>query len=72
MDQTFLKVRVKNLVKVTKIREVMGRKIPPTLRKPSFKFRNLKHVVLIIPIIIRIIINLGKIREERPPNSNFK
>ena len=40
VGETFLKVHVKNLVKVTKIREVMGRKRPPTLREPSFKFRN--------------------------------
>ena len=44
VDETSLKVRVKNLVKVAKIREVMGRKRPPTLREPSFKFRNLNSV----------------------------
>ena len=32
VDQTFLKVYTKNLVKVTKTGEVKGRKRPPTLR----------------------------------------
>ena len=40
LDQTFLKVNAKNLTKVTRIGEVMGRKRPPTLRKVSFKFRH--------------------------------
>ena len=40
VDQTFLKVRVKNVVKVTTIQEVMGRKRPPVLREPPFKFGN--------------------------------
>ena len=40
VDETFLKVRGKNLVKVTKIREVMGGKRPPTLKESSFEFRN--------------------------------
>ena len=38
VDQTFLKVRAKNLVKVTRIGKVMGKKRPPTLRELSFKF----------------------------------
>ena len=33
------KLHAKNFVKVTRIGEIMGRKIPPTLRKLSFKFR---------------------------------
>ena len=37
VDRTFLKVRVKSLVKVTRIVEVIGRKRPPTLRKLNFK-----------------------------------
>ena len=39
VDQTFLKVHAKNLVKVTGTGGVKGRKRPPTLRKLSFKFR---------------------------------
>ena len=38
VDRTFLEVHVKNLVKVTKTGEVIGRKRPLTLRKSSFKF----------------------------------
>ena len=38
VDQNFLKVYAKNLVKVTRIGEVMGSKRPPTLRKLSFMF----------------------------------
>ena len=45
VDQTFLKVHAKNLVKVTGTWEVKGRKRPPTLRKLSFKFRNQNSVV---------------------------
>ena len=45
VDQTFLKVRVKNLVKVTGTGEVKGRKRPPTLRNLSFKFA-IKMVLL--------------------------
>ena len=40
VNRTFLKVHAKNLVKVTRIGEVIGRKRPPTLRKLSFKFRH--------------------------------
>ena len=40
VDQTFLKVPAKNLVKVTGTGEVKGRKGPPILRKLSFKFRH--------------------------------
>ena len=40
VDQTFLKVHAKNLVKVTGTGEVKGRKRPPTLRKLFFKFRH--------------------------------
>ena len=36
VDETFLKVCGKNLVKVTKIPEVMGRKRPPTFFKGAF------------------------------------
>ena len=65
VDQTFLKVHAKNLVKVTRTREVMGRKRPPTLRKLSaIKMVLLKHVILIMRII-NIIINMDKIRQER-------
>ena len=45
VDQTFLKVHAKNLVKVTRTREVMGRKRPPTLRKLSLKFRHKNGVI---------------------------
>ena len=38
--QTFLKVRSENLVKVTRIGKVMGRKRRPTLRELSFKFHH--------------------------------
>ena len=40
IDQTFLKVHAKNLVKVTGTGEVKRRKRPPTLRNLSFKFRH--------------------------------
>ena len=40
VDLTFFKGHAKNLVKVTRIGEVMDRKIPSTLRKLSFKFRH--------------------------------
>ena len=39
-DQTFLKVRAKNLVEVTRIGKVMGWKRPPTLRELSFRFHH--------------------------------
>ena len=39
VDQTFLKVHAKNLVKVTGTGEIKDRKGPPPLRKLSFKFR---------------------------------
>ena len=45
VDQTFLKVHAKNLVKVTRTREVMGRKRPPTLRKLSLKFHHKNGVI---------------------------
>ena len=45
VDQTFLKVNAKDLVKVTRIKEVMGRKKPPNLRKLSFKFRHENSVI---------------------------
>ena len=35
-DRSFLKMCAKNLVKVTRIGEVMSRKGPPTLRNLSF------------------------------------
>ena len=38
--QNFLKVRAKNLVKITRIGKVMGRKRPPTVRELSSKFRH--------------------------------
>ena len=44
VDQTFLKVHAKNLVKVTGTGEVKGRKRPPTLRKLSLKFRHQNSV----------------------------
>ena len=40
VDQTFLKVLAKNLVKVTGTEEVKGRKGLSSLRKLSFKFRH--------------------------------
>ena len=40
VDQTFLKVRTKNLVKVTRIVKVMDKKRSPTLRELSFKLRH--------------------------------
>ena len=40
VDQTFLKMPVENLGKVTRIGKVMSRKQPPTLRELSFKFRH--------------------------------
>ena len=45
VDETILKVRAKNLVKVTRIGKVMGRKRPPTLRRLSFKFRYQSSVI---------------------------
>ena len=63
-------MHAKNLVKVTRIWEVLGRKRPPTLTKFSFgssaiKIVLMKHVVLIMRII-SIIINMDDIRQERP------
>ena len=40
VDQTFLKMCAKTLVKVTRVGEVMSRNIPPTLRNLSFQFRH--------------------------------
>ena len=40
VDQTFPNVHAKNLVKVTRTGEVMGRKRPATLMKLSFKFHH--------------------------------
>ena len=66
-----------NIVKISAIGEVMGRKRPPTLRFPStYAIKRVlsKHVILIMQIIIRIIINMGAIRQERPsegPILNF-
>ena len=37
VNWSFLKVHAKNLMRVTRIGEVMGRKRSPTLRKLSFK-----------------------------------
>ena len=37
VNHTFLKTHAENLMKVTRIMEVMGRKRSPTLRKFSFK-----------------------------------
>ena len=37
VDQIFLIVRAKNLVKVTRIGKVMGRERPPILKELSFK-----------------------------------
>ena len=39
VDQTFLKVHAKDLVKVSRNAKVMGRNRPPALRQLSFKFR---------------------------------
>ena len=60
VDQTFLKVSAKNLVKVTRIGKIMDKKKPPTLSEfPSssaIKIVFSKYVLLIVPIIIRRII----------------
>ena len=40
VDQTFIKVRVKKLVKVTRTEKILGKKRPPTLRDVSSKFRH--------------------------------
>ena len=56
-------MHAKNLVKVTRTGEVMGRKRPPT-SSPAIKIVSLKHVVLIMRII-NIIINMDDIRLER-------
>ena len=45
VDQTFLEVHAKNLVKVTGTGEVKDRKGPSTLRKLSFRFRHQNSVV---------------------------
>ena len=64
-----MKAHAKNLVKVTRIGEVMGRKRPPTQRELSLssaiKIVLSKHAVLIMQTI-NIIINMGDIRQERP------
>ena len=55
-----------NLVKVTRIGRVMGRKGPPTLREPSaIKIVFSKHFVLIMRITIRVTINMDDIRQEK-------
>ena len=56
-------MHAKNLVKVTRTGEVMGRKRPPT-SSSAIKIVSLKHVVLIMPII-NIIINMDDIRMQR-------
>ena len=56
-------MHAKNLVKVTRTGEVMGRKRPPT-SSSAIKIVSLKHVVLIMRII-NIIINMDDIRQER-------
>ena len=75
VNQTFLKVRSKNLVKVTRIRENMWTKRLPTLRKlPSsstIKKVLSRNDVLIMRIIIPIIINMDNIRQERPSEAQF-
>ena len=62
----------KNLVKVTRIEEVMSRKRPPTLRSLSFssaiKIVLSKYIVLITRIV-NVIINMDGIRQERPNES---
>ena len=62
-------MHAKNLVKVTRIGEVISRKKPSNLRKLFFKFAIeivlSKHVVLIMRII-NIIINMDKAKQERP------
>ena len=45
VDGTFLKMCAKNLVKVTRIGEVMSRKGPPTLRNLYFHFRYYNGVI---------------------------
>ena len=56
-------MHAKNLVKVTRTGEVMGRKRPPT-SSSAIKIMSLKHVVLIMRII-NIIINMDDIRMQR-------
>ena len=72
LDRNFLKMCAKSLVKITRIREVKGRKRPTTFRNLSFQFPIKivlsKHVVLIMRII-NIIINMDDIRQERPNES---
>ena len=62
----------KNLVKVTRIEEVMSRKRPPTLRSLSFssaiKIVLSKYIVLITRIV-NAIISMDSIRQERPNES---
>ena len=45
VDQTFLNMHAKKLVKVTGTGEIKCRKRPPTLRKLSFKFHHQNSVV---------------------------
>ena len=56
-------MHAKNLVKVTRTGEVMGRKRPRT-SSSAIKIVSLKHVVLIMRII-NIIINMDDIRMQR-------
>ena len=75
VDQSFLKMCAKNLVKVTKVGNVLGRKRPPTLRNLSsssaIKIVLLRHVVLIMQVI-NIIIIMDNIRQERPNRNSNK
>ena len=68
VDQSFLKVHAKNLVRVTKTGKLRAQRDHLLLgRFPSssaIKIVLLKHFVLIMPII-NVIINMDDIRQER-------
>ena len=67
IDQLFLNVYTKNLVKVTRTGDAMGRNRPPTLRKlfskSAINIVLFKQVVLIMRII-NVITNMDDIRQE--------
>ena len=52
-----------NLLKVTRMGKVMGKKRPPTLREIKAVFS--KHVVSIMRVVICIIMNMDNIGQER-------
>ena len=65
----FLKVYVKNLVKVSRIGEVMGEKENTYFKGTAIKMILSKHVVLIMRIIIHITINMDDIKQVMPSES---